>query len=59
MISLAAHIAGELFAVEKVKPDPLNLLVNTSVGSDISSVINRASKCRKPCFCEIIRLERI
>jgi len=25
--------AGELFWVEKVKPDPLNLLVKTSVGS--------------------------
>jgi hypothetical protein len=25
--------AGGLFGVEKVKPDPLNLLVNTGVGS--------------------------
>ena len=31
------RMLGELFIVEKVKPDPLNLLVNTSVGKSFYS----------------------
>jgi len=31
--------AGGLFGVEKVKPDPLNLLVNTGVGSKLGTII--------------------
>ncbi|EFI69755.1 hypothetical protein BFZC1_05453 [Lysinibacillus fusiformis ZC1] len=32
--STKSKIAGGLIRVEKVKPDPLNLLVNTDVGSN-------------------------
>lgn len=32
--STKSKIAGGLVRVEKVKPDPLNLLVNTDVGSN-------------------------
>jgi hypothetical protein len=44
IVSIAVHrkieckIAGELFGVEKVKPDPLNLLVKTDVGSNRNSI---------------------
>ncbi len=31
---LKARLQGDSFRVEKVKPDPLNLLVNTDVGSN-------------------------
>jgi len=31
---LKARLQGDSFGVEKVKPDPLNLLVNTDVGSN-------------------------
>jgi len=33
---LISTFAGGLFAVEKVKPDPLNLLVNTDEGKQIN-----------------------
>ncbi len=31
---LKARLQGDSLGVEKVKPDPLNLLVNTDVGSN-------------------------
>lgn len=34
-LKLAKIFAGELCRVEKVKPNPLNLLVNTVVGKQI------------------------
>lgn len=32
------YIVGELKRVEKVKPDPLNLLANTDVGNNIDEI---------------------
>ena len=47
------YVAGGLLRVEKVKPDPLNLLVNTDVGKQINIVMMKmfAEPSRHLFYC--------